>query len=432
MVRWGSDSSISVDVTGVGGVPDSGVGAVVLNVTAAEATSDTWLTVFPHGQAMPETSNVNVTEGFVTANTVVATVGDGGLVDLYNFAGSVELIADVTGGCRPGVGTPVSRRNACSIPGSAASRWAGSGHRCAIDGACRGAGVGCRRGRGGCHGDRVDGDTFLTVWPSDQARPTMSNLNPLAGRNASNAVVATLSADGRISVYNSTGSTHVVVDVFGWLPTGVGFDDSGPTRILDTRSGLGLPGPVGPHATISLHVTGVGGVPTSDVGAVVLNLTASHATEPTFITMWPSGLARPTASILNPAPGSVPVANLVVAVVGADGSVELYNDVGNVHLIVDVLGWFSASAALAMNQSPVAVDDSATTDEDSAVDIAVLANDSDADGDALVVSAVGAPSTGGSAAIASGGSAVSFDPGSDFDDLGAGESRPSRVHVHGV
>ena len=91
----GPDSSISVDVTGVGGVPDSGVGAVVLNVTAAEATSDTWLTVFPHGHPMPETSNLNVTEGFVTANMVVATVGDGGLVDVYNFAGSVELIADV-------------------------------------------------------------------------------------------------------------------------------------------------------------------------------------------------------------------------------------------------------------------------------------------------------------------------------------------------
>ena len=40
---------------------------------------------------MPETSNLNVTEGLVRANPVVATVGAGGLVDLYNFAGSVEL-----------------------------------------------------------------------------------------------------------------------------------------------------------------------------------------------------------------------------------------------------------------------------------------------------------------------------------------------------
>ena len=159
-------------------------------------------------------------------------------------------------------------------------------------------------------------DTFLTVWPSDQVRPNSSNLNPVAGRDASNAVVARLSADGRISVFNSAGSTHVIVDVFGWLPIGVGFTGLNPTRILDTRSGIGLASPVGAASTLSLGVTGVGGVPSSGVGAVVLNLTATQASEATFVTAWPSGLPRPTASSLNPAPGGGSVANLVVAAVG--------------------------------------------------------------------------------------------------------------------
>ncbi|MFH1842062.1 MAG: Ig-like domain-containing protein, partial [bacterium] len=48
----------------------------------------------------------------------------------------------------------------------------------------------------------------------------------------------------------------------------------------------------------------------------------------------------------------------------------------------------------AANDAPVAVDDSATTDEDTAVTIAVLANDTDADGDPLSVSAFGQGTNG--------------------------------------
>ena len=43
---------------------------------------------------------------------------------------------------------------------------------------------------------------------------------------------------------------------------------------------------------------------------------------------------------------------------------------------------------IAVNQAPLAMDDSATTEEDVPVTIAVLANDSDPDGDALTVTAV--------------------------------------------
>ncbi len=41
-----------------------------------------------------------------------------------------------------------------------------------------------------------------------------------------------------------------------------------------------------------------------------------------------------------------------------------------------------------VNDGPVAVDDAATTAEDTAVSVAVLTNDSDLDGDTLSVSAV--------------------------------------------
>jgi hypothetical protein len=36
------------------------------------------------------------------------------------------------------------------------------------------------------------------------------------------------------------------------------------------------------------------------------------------------------------------VPNLVMAKVGADGKVAVYNDAGSAHLIFDVVGWYSA------------------------------------------------------------------------------------------
>jgi VCBS repeat-containing protein len=74
------------------------------------------------------------------------------------------------------------------------------------------------------------------------------------------------------------------------------------------------------------------------------------------------------------------------------------------------------------NDAPVAVADTATTDENAPVTINVLANDHDADdGAVLTVTAVSAPSGQGSATIV--GNQVQFDPGADFDHLAVGESQ---------
>src|SRR5262249_13258697 len=70
-----------------------------------------------------------------------------------------------------------------------------------------------------------------------------------------------------------------------------------PTRVLDTRASIGYQGPK-PVAgdTIHLPLAGRAGLPGAGVGAVVLNLTATEATDAGFVTVWPAGTARPTAS----------------------------------------------------------------------------------------------------------------------------------------
>ena len=73
------------------------------------------------------------------------------------------------------------------------------------------------------------------------------------------------------------------------------------------------------------------------------------------------------------------------------------------------------------NDGPVANPDTDTTDENSAVTLDVLANDTDVDnGAVLTVTAASAPAGQGSASVVA--NQVQFDPGTDFDDLAIGES----------
>lgn len=84
----------------------------------------------------------------------------------------------------------------------------------------------------------------------------------------------------------------------------------------------------------------MGGVPASGVLAVVLNVTVTQPTRGGFLTVFPSGTTRPLASNLNYTAGQT-VANLVMATVGADGKVGVYNNSGPSHVILDAAGWYS-------------------------------------------------------------------------------------------
>ncbi len=91
-----------------------------------------------------------------------------------------------------------------------------------------------------------------------------------------------------------------------------------------------------------MQVAGQGGVPAAGASAVILNVTAVDPAGIGFVTVWPAGQARPLASNLNFLTGGT-VPNLVVAKLGADGKVSIYNgSESTVHLIADVAGWYGA------------------------------------------------------------------------------------------
>ncbi|MER6077579.1 hypothetical protein [Streptomyces sp. NPDC001833] len=125
---------------------------------------------------------------------------------------------------------------------------------------------------------------------------------------------------------------------------GAAFVSEGPRRLLDTRNGTGAPKrTVGAGGVVRLKVLGVGGVPSSGVTAVTLNVTDTGATAAGYVTVYPDGTARPTASNLNFQSGQVNP-NLVTVKVGSDGYVDLYNAHGRVNLVADLEGYYTTKA----------------------------------------------------------------------------------------
>ena len=92
-----AESSIDLMVAGHGGAPSTGIAAVVLNVTAAQATAPGFVTVWPTGTTQPTASNINITfAGQNIPNLVSVAVNDAGSVSLYTQSGT-QLLADIAG-----------------------------------------------------------------------------------------------------------------------------------------------------------------------------------------------------------------------------------------------------------------------------------------------------------------------------------------------
>lgn len=92
---WTGGAAREVVVTS-GRVP-SYASAVVLNVTATNTTAGSHLTVWPAGAARPLASSLNWQAGWTVPNAVVAPVGLGGRVSVFNNAGAVDVVADLGG-----------------------------------------------------------------------------------------------------------------------------------------------------------------------------------------------------------------------------------------------------------------------------------------------------------------------------------------------
>jgi hypothetical protein len=186
-------------------------------------------------------------------------------------------------------------------------------------------------------------DGFVTVYPCDGALPVVSSLNPSPGMARPNNVVTPVAADGTVCLFTST-DVDIVVDVTGYVGGAAAntFTTATPFRLSDTRASRtellsGTSGGLHRGETMTIIVAGQRGI-AADARAISANITAVGADGPGFLTVWPCG-AFPSTSTVNFPAGSA-VANGAQVALSSDGSICVFAST-NVHVIVDVNGWWS-------------------------------------------------------------------------------------------
>ncbi len=328
--------------------------AVMLNVTAADPAKPGYISVYPCGAPVPSTSNLNyVAAAYAIPNAVIAKIGTDGEV-CFVTSQAVDVIVDVAGYFPAGSAiTPLASpsRILDTRDGTGAQQGLVQPGELAVQ-------IGGKPGIPADASAVVINTTVadataaghVTAHACTEPLPAASNINFVAGDLRPNLVIARLDPTGKLCLH-TTAPTHLIGDVIAYVPAGGSGYTSilNPARALDTRDGTGAPvGKVNPGAPVTLQVTGLNTVP-AGATAVAINVTATEATAPGYVTVYPCG-ALPGTSNLNYL-ATASVANFVVAALSPAGQVCLAT-YQPVHLIADVSGYFTGTAAYVPLASP--------------------------------------------------------------------------------
>jgi alpha-tubulin suppressor-like RCC1 family protein len=336
----GARGTTTLDLAG--SVPASAT-AVVFNLTGTEPTADTHVTVWPHGQARPAVSNLNLRAGETRANLVTVAVGSDRVLDLYNNAGSTHVIADLAGYYAPGTGAkflPVRPSRVLDEP-------AGAGSTTTLDlaGTVPASATAVVLNVTAAN---ATADTYVTAWPAGGARPNASTVNVPAGGTNPGLTTVALGAGQSVNVYNNAGQLDLLIDLQGFYTPEFGavFTPVAPQRVFDTRDGTGYAGsgPIGPQDGWGVYPNVL---PGEAIGAVA-NITGIAPTADTYVTAWQSHrIGQPETSNLNLARGQT-AANLAVVEVAQNAGqfrFYAYNNAGHTHVAMDLAGYFSVPDA---------------------------------------------------------------------------------------
>lgn len=347
--KWGPQNTRDVKVTG--GVVPEDAAAVVMNVTVTGTTADSFLSVYPKGEDAPLVSNLNWGTGVTIPNAVTVKVGAGGKVRVYNNSGQVHVIMDVVGyysldggdGFTPLVpDRVVDSRPGPDNAGPYATPWgAGTARTVTVTGGTVPADASAVVAN--VTVANATADSFLQLWPTGQDKPLTSNLNYRGGQVIANAVTVKVGTGGGVDVFNNSGEVHVIIDVVGYFANGSGanFHPIAPVRKIDSRPGAETVGPFSTpwSAALIRDVPLTGGPVSPSATAVLGNFTVTGGSATSHLEVWPKGSARPQTSYMNFGPG-LTIANSVTAKVGDSSLVRVYNNSGNVNVIIDISGWF--------------------------------------------------------------------------------------------
>ena len=145
---------------------------------------------------------------------------------------------------------------------------------------------------------------------------------------------------------SSAGTADVLVDLIAVIPPTVG-RAMAPARVLDTRvaeTGGAAPaaaGPLGPGEVRTIPVAGRGGVPTSGVSSVLLNVTGITPTSAGAVGVWGAGPPPTTSAVV--VPGGAVRSGFAVVPMSPTGTIQVADAGAAMNVVLDVVGFLGGN-----------------------------------------------------------------------------------------
>lgn len=321
--------------------------AVVINMTAVNASEAGYFVAWPADGTRPSTSNINFGVGDTIANGATVALSDAGKMKIFT-RGSADLLIDVAGYYADGTYNAMNAQRALDT-------------RLLATGAAKARVPMHVKLPGTSKGDLVtlnvtvtepEAAGYVTVWaneddadttPSLAGMPSTSNLNYAAGQTIANTVTVEAGEGGMVSLYSMAGA-QLIVDMVNRVPEAkkslVGTLMSPAQRIMDTRYAIGSNEKTG-YREFSL-LDQAASSDADNVGAAIVNVTVTDPKADGFASILmekPDGAV--TTSVLNFKTGQT-IANRVVIPANFLGDLYAYTNV-EADVILDVMGYTKKS-----------------------------------------------------------------------------------------
>jgi hypothetical protein len=338
-----------------GGVP-AGATAVTANVTVVNSSAASSVYLGPDPISHPATSTINFNKNDITAYGSTIALNASGHMSATYMAGSgtTDLVMDVTGYFTANTSgdtyhplTPARLVDTRVKNGLTKGKLVANVPQTFTV-----------KGRGGVpsNAKAVTGNVTVTgsnngwalyIGPTAIAKPSASTINFVKGQTRANSLTVALSPGGTLSAtfMSSAGkTTDLVFDVTGYYTadlTGAKYVPITPTRLLDTRTSVGLSGKFTANTPRTLAVRGHAGVPSNATGITgivsIYNQTNSWA-----VFVGPTAIVKPTTSAINFVKGDNCANGLTVALSpGGNLSATYMGGAGNTtNIVIIVTGYF--------------------------------------------------------------------------------------------
>ena len=329
-------------------VPVNATG-VVLDVTAVDPRGTGWLRVSPSGTA-PTTTALNFVKGHGYTGLVVTAADATGRIDITTYGGITDLVGDVVGYYTSASGT--------------------GGHWSPLDPSRV---VDTRIGKGGVKGQQSGSVTFtlpdsvpadaigvaLDVTAVDPANDGYLRLSPTGtpasttalnfqGGGSTTGLALTKATNRQVTVDIAGAVTNLVVDLIGYYEgsatSGSEFVAATPSRVVDTRTGLGATGPGSGPLSVTLPAV----VP-RDATAALLDVSVVGPDGRGYVRLAAPGTAASTTAI-NMIEGQSSTGLVLTGI--RDGQLTLAVFGASTDLVIDLIGYQTSQTPPSASPSP--------------------------------------------------------------------------------